>query len=326
MAIDYYKVLDISRQASFEEIRTVYRKLALKYHPDRNNEPGASQKFNEITEAYFVLSKQSSRDDYDRNGKSEGSTTSTFSSTFSHESRARSVFTATFPGIFANRKTDLIDDLIDLRMNVVKRRGSTGQVTVGKSGIKKQRSLSQDSPIYKDLYVTLEEIMTGCTKKMKITKNVLSTDRSSLRKVEKILRIDVKAGAKPGTTITFPKEGDEKLGVIPADIVFVLRDITHPLYQRDSNNNLIHTVKINLREALIGGNCYTVPTLLGERKLCFDPSGKVIQPTFTKIFSGEGLPHPDQNGRFGDLVMTFDIIFPTVCSIEQKYLLKSILP
>ena len=317
MAIDYYKVLNISRQASVEEIKSTYRKLALKYHPDRNSHPGAAMKFNEISEAYVVLSNEKSREEYDRNG-----TVFSSSSTFSFSQHlAQKIFTDVFV-CSSNRKTDLIDDLIDLRFKVGKRRASTGDLAFR---LPLKRQLTQDPAIYQDLYVTFEEIKSGCTKKMKITKEVLNPDQTTSRRVEKILKIDIKPGSKEGTTITFPNEGDEKIGVIPADIVFVLKDHPHELYQRDSDNNLIYTKKINLRQALIGDKTYEIPTLSGDRKLYFNSGGRVIKPNFTKIFPGEGLPHPEHEGKCGNLILTFDTIFPDEFNSEQKDLLKTVL-
>ena len=315
MAIDYYKVLNISRQATVEDIKKMYRKLALKYHPDRNSQPGAAMKFNEISEAYVVLSNQKSREEFDRNGTVSSSTFS-----FSQD-LAQRIFTEVFVSS-SNRKTDLIDDLIDLRFKVGKRRASTGDMGLR---LPLKRQLLQDPPICKDLYVTFEEIMSGCTKKMKITKVVLNPDQTTSRRVEKILKIDIKPGSKEGTTITFPNEGDEKRGVIPADIVFVLKDHPHELYQRDLDNNLIYTKKINLRQALIGDKTYEIPTLSGDKKLYFNSGGGVIKPKFTKIFPGEGLPHPEQEGKFGNLILTFDTIFPDQFNSEQKDLLKTVL-
>ena len=107
--------------------------------------------------------------------------------------------------------------------------------------------------------------------------------------------------------------------------MFVLKDHPHELYQRDLDNNLIYTIKINLKEALIGDTTYEIPTLSGDRKLYFNSGGRVIKPKFTKIFPGEGLPHAEQNGKFGNFHLTFDILFPDEFNSEQKDLLKTAL-
>lgn len=69
MGKDYYKVLGLSRSATEEEVKKAYRKLALKFHPDKNKSAGAEEKFKEIAEAYEVLSDKKKRDVYDQFGE-----------------------------------------------------------------------------------------------------------------------------------------------------------------------------------------------------------------------------------------------------------------
>lgn len=111
------------------------------------------------------------------------------------------------------------------------------------SVVKKQ----QDPPVVHDLRVTLEEVLSGCTKKMKISRKRLNPDGRTLRKEEKILEVQIKKGWKEGTKITFPKEGDETPTNIPADIAFVLKDKPHPVFKRDGSD-IIYTAKISLRD------------------------------------------------------------------------------
>ncbi len=94
--------------------------------------------------------------------------------------------------------------------------------------------------------MSLEDIDRGCTKKMKISRNIVGPD-GSRKKEDKVLTIIVKAGWKAGTKITFPREGDQTTGKIPADIVFIIRDKPHPVFKRD-NSDIKYTAKISLRE------------------------------------------------------------------------------
>jgi len=120
----------------------------------------------------------------------------------------------------------------------------------------------QDPPVQYDIMVALEDIMKGTTKKMKITKKVLNPDGRTTRTEDKVLTIDVKAGWKAGTKITFPKEGDQTPNNIPADIVFVIKDKPHSTFTRDGHN-IKYKMKIGLREALVGAQ---VQIPLTERK------------------------------------------------------------
>lgn len=184
----------------------------------------------------------------------------------------------------------------------------------------KQETLPQDPPIEQPLPVTLEELCTGCTKKLKINHRVL-TANNTYQQEEKILQIDVKAGWKAGTKITFPREGDMKPGAIAADIIFVVTDKPHQYFNRDADNNLLYLAKLKLRDALVG--CMIeVPTIDG-RVLAIQVN-EVIQPGTKKRIPGEGLPIPKRNGERADLIVAFDVAFPTNLSNEQKEFLASL--
>jgi DnaJ-class molecular chaperone len=116
----------------------------------------------------------------------------------------------------------------------------------------------QDPPVTHDLRVSLEEIYSGCTKKMKISHKRLNPDGKSTRSEDKILTIEVKRGWKEGTKITFPKEGDQTSNNIPADIVFVLKDKPHNIFKRDGSD-VVYPARISLREVRPQeGRCHVV--------------------------------------------------------------------
>lgn len=122
---------------------------------------------------------------------------------------------------------------------------SSGMGGLGGHGsvVKKQ----QDPPVVHDLQVTLEEVLAGGTKKMKISRKRLNPDGRTIRREDKILEVQIKKGWKEGTKITFPKEGDETPTNIPADVVFVLKDKPHPVFRRDGSD-IIYPAKISLRD------------------------------------------------------------------------------
>ncbi|CAJ0929325.1 unnamed protein product [Ranitomeya imitator] len=179
-----------------------------------------------------------------------------------------------------------------------------------------------DPPVIRELPVSLEEIYTGCTKKMKISHKRLGPDGRSVHTEDKILTIQVKKGWKEGTKITFPKEGDETPNNIPADIVFVLKDKPHSVFKRDSSN-LIYTSKISLREALCGYSI-TVPTLDGRNIPLV--SKDIVNPGTKRKIHGEGLPLPKAPEQRGDLVVEFDIRFPQRLPASSRETLERVLP
>ena len=110
-----------------------------------------------------------------------------------------------------------------------------------------RKNRKQDPPIEHDLYLSLEEVLNGCVKKMKITRKVLNPDGKTYKKEDKVLTINVVPGWKAGTKVTFQHEGDRSgSSSMPADIVFTIRDKPHPHFKREGNN-IVYTAKISLR-------------------------------------------------------------------------------
>ena len=105
---------------------------------------------------------------------------------------------------------------------------------------------TQDPAVEHDLYVSLDDILRGVTKRMKISRRVVGAD-GTVKKEEKVLTINVKPGWKSGTKITFQREGDQAPNKIPADIVFIIRDRPHAHFTREGAD-LKHACKITLKE------------------------------------------------------------------------------
>jgi DnaJ family protein B protein 4 len=171
---------------------------------------------------------------------------------------------------------------------------------------------------------TLEELFTGVTKRVKLTRR--RTDAATRRPalVEEVLSIDVRPGWKAGTKVTYAGKGDEgQGGGPPGDVVFVVEEKPHPAFTRDGDT-LTYTARVPLRDALTGINI-SVPTLDG-RALPVSVAG-VATPTATKVVKGEGMPvsRGPPGGR-GDLHVRFDIAFPRSLSEEQKEALRLALP
>ncbi|ROT68952.1 putative dnaJ-like subfamily B member 4-like [Penaeus vannamei] len=164
---------------------------------------------------------------------------------------------------------------------------------------RENKGRNQDSAVIRDLYVSLEEVFTGVTKKRKITRNVLLTadGRSTLRE-EKILTIEVKPGWKEGTKIIFEKEGDQSPGKIPADIIFIIRDKPHPLFKRDGAN-LVYTAKIPLRDAAWHSCLRSYPDVKPQLK-------KTTKPQTTRRL--QDTVFPIQRTRRGRVILSSTLI------------------
>ena len=185
----------------------------------------------------------------------------------------------------------------------------------------RQPGVRQDPPVECRVDLTLEEMFHGCTKKMKITRKVLSPEGTTSNE-DKILTIDVKPGWKAGTKVTFPREGDQSVGRIPSDIVFVIGEKRHKRFIRDGNN-LKYKARISLKKALCGGQIQ-VPKIDGGHITL--PLSDIISPDSVELISGEGMPILRQPGARGDLQVNFDINFPRSLPPSNLKSLKNLLP
>ncbi|KAG5666567.1 hypothetical protein PVAND_014585 [Polypedilum vanderplanki] len=351
MGKDFYKILGVSKGASDDDIKKAYRKLALKYHPDKNKTPGAEEKFKEVAEAYEILSDKKKRDIYDQYGEEGlkgdpsaghgGATPGGFTYTFHGDPRATfaqffgtndpfSIFFGDdrggFGGMDFGHGGGMDGDDIFAQMGGMGRQGNAFRSqSFNMQGNPQAKKMKVDPPIEHDLYVTLEDISTGCCKKMKISKMVVQPDGTA-RKEEKILQINVKPGWKAGTKITFPKEGDQIPGKVPADIVFIIRDKPHATFKREGSD-IKFTAKVTLKQALCCAGSWQlrVPTLGGD-SIALNFNNEVIKPNTVKRLQGRGLPLPKEPSKRGDLIVNFEIQFPDNLSKNAREILNDVLP
>ncbi|GJQ84479.1 hypothetical protein Trydic_g15678 [Trypoxylus dichotomus] len=322
MGKDYYKILGISKNATDDDIKKAYRKMALKYHPDKNKSPGADEVFKEAAEAYEVLSDKKKREIYDKYGEDglkNGGAGAPGGFTYEFHGDPR----ATFAQFFGNANP--FDDFFG---NSPFSFGSDDEsfpmfrTGIFRRGHSRTKDPDQDPPVEHELFVSLEEVYSGCAKKMKINKQVILADGSTTRE-DKYLTINVKPGWKAGTRITFPNEGDQKRNRIPADIVFIIQDKPHSVFKREGSD-IKYTAHATLKDALCGCTV-NVPTITKEI-LTLNFANEVITPQTIRRISGRGLPFPKEPSRAGDLVVVFNIEFPKEISGKVKDTLRNILP
>lgn len=132
----------------------------------------------------------------------------------------------------------------------------------------------------------------------------------------------MKPGWKKGTKVTFPEKGNQQPSMIPADLVFLIDEKTHPTFVRDGDD-LIAVRKINLSDALVG---LTVTLTTPDYRVLNIPCTGIIRPGFQKIVQKEGMPLYREPGKKGNLILRFDIKFPTKLTNDQKADVKKCLP
>ncbi|KAJ8568030.1 hypothetical protein K7X08_020752 [Anisodus acutangulus] len=339
MGVDYYKVLGVDKKATDDDLKKAYRKLAMKWHPDKNpkNKKEAEAKFKQISEAYDVLSDSQKKTVYDQYGEEglkggvpppgaggpgagspffsaeEGPTAFRFNTRNADDIFAEFFgFPSSGGGRGPRFGSMFTDDIFA---------SSFGEGGGGGGGVSMHQSAPRkEAPIQQNLPCNLEDLYKGTTKKMKISREVVDAS-GTRRQVEEILTINIKAGWKKGTKITFQEKGNEQPGVVPADLVFIIDEKPHRVFSRDGND-LIVTLNISLAEALTGSTVHL--TTLDGRNLTI-PINNVIQPNYEHVVPGEGMPLPKDPSKKGNLRIKFDIKFPACLTTTQKSGIKELL-
>ncbi|CAN1240465.1 DnaJ homolog subfamily B member 13 [Linum grandiflorum] len=182
-------------------------------------------------------------------------------------------------------------------------------------------------PVQKNLDCTLEELFYGCTKKVKVTRDVL-TDRGyicpkQIVQEEEILSIEVKPGWRKGTKITFEGMGNERPGAEPADVTFVIAEKRHSLFRREGDDLEI-AVEIPLVQALTGCDI-SIPLMSETGETMNLMIQDVIYPGYKKVIPGQGMPKSKHINMRGNLKVTFLVEFPDELTEEQRSQVVSIL-
>ena len=361
MGKDFYAILGLKRGASEGEIKKAYRKLAVKWHPDKNrdNVEVAQAKFQEIGEAFGILSDPEKKKIYDQFGEeglSGGPPPPSSSSTggggpgggFSshgfppggfgggsggsmHFSQAnaddifRSFFGTSDPfsaggmgGMGGGHGGGMMPGGMDMGMGGMGMGGGMFGGDDGGGGFSRARhapatqAQEKAPPIQHDLKVSLDDLYTGAVKKVRITKKVTDASSGKSSQVAVTKEISIKPGWKDGTKITYEREGDERPGVIPADIIFVLREIPHPVFTRDGNDLKV-AIDVSLEDAMRGVNT-SLKSLDNRTISIVEPH---VSPQTAKIIRGEGMMNTKTKKK-GDLVVRFNIIFPDLTSTARR--------
>ncbi|KAG8086843.1 hypothetical protein GUJ93_ZPchr0010g9336 [Zizania palustris] len=336
MGMDYYNVLKVNRNATEEDLKKSYRRMAMKWHPDKNpgdNKDEAEAKFKKISEAYEVLSDPQKRAIYDQYGEeglkasADAGCSSSKNGPGNHRFNPRNAEDV-FAEFFGSSKpfegmgraksmrfqTEGAGTFGGFGGNDNRFRSYNDSVGTSSSQLRKPPAVETKLPC------TLEELYAGSTRKMKISRNTVKPN-GQLGTESEILTIDIKPGWKKGTKITFPDKGNEQPNQLPADLVFVIDEKPHDMYTREGNDLLVYQ-KIDLVDAL-SGTTVNLKTLDG-RDLVIKLTD-VVAPGYELAIAKEGMPIVKENGRRGNLRIKFDVVFPRRLSSEQRHNIRRVL-
>lgn len=348
---DYYEVLGVDRSASSGDIKAQYRKLALKFHPDRNKSSEAAEHFKEISEAYAVLSDSQKRQTYDQYGHQgidgqysqqdifQGANFN-FNDLFGS---AGGGFDSIFENLFGGggfggrsrqRGSDLLyetqitlEDVlhgkqleIDLDKEIpcgtCKGSGcSPGTSRVRCASCRGQGQVRQQRKMGFASFVTVVPCNACRGQGMKIEDPCRPCRGRGRTRGKKHLSFQIPPGTQTGD-YTIPDEGEYVPDGVSGDLIVRVRVMPHPKFKHDGAD-LFYDQDITIVDAALGIEAL-IPTLDGSEKIKIDEG---TQPQSIKKLRGKGLPHPNSSRR-GDLFVRFVVHVPEKLSKDQKRILR----
>lgn len=335
---DYYETLGVSRSSSEQEIKSAYRKLARKFHPDVNKAPEAVQKFKDINEAYEVLSDKEKRQRYDSLGANwnQGSDFTpppgfdninlNFAQGFGGFGGAQS---ANFGGgDFSDFFSSIFGDLMGGGASSTRSRGFNQQSNYTRQSqtSKKQENLD----LTQDLLLDLEDIMGNTTKPVKISyfekcqscsgkgSNCYVCGGSGVTSASKTLNVKIPKGVKNGAKIRLTGEGKADSAGNKGNLLLTVKYKTHPVFSIEGDS-VSSELKISAPNAVLG-TVAEVQTLQGTVKVTI-PAGTQSG----KSLRLKKLGLPQKSGGFGDHIAKIKITIPQNPSDKEIELYKQLL-
>lgn len=295
---DYYSTLGVARSASAEDIKKAYRRLARQFHPDKNKDPKAEERFKSIGEAYEVLSDPQKRAAYDQFGSAGGfAGAGGGTQGWNFEGGAGfdpGMFSEVFENLFRGKRSPF---------------GGKAQAKSGfqfdgfdDDGSDFHSDVEQGRDLHMKLDLTLEEAFHGCTRKVRVN---LPVRESSGRVVEKLktLQVQVPAGILPGQRIRMKGQGAPgPKGTANGHLYLEVNLLPHSLYTLDGRDLSVR-LPVAPWEAMLGAEV-TVPTLNGDLKLkvpADSQNGKRFR------LKGRGMP----GNPAGDFYVVLEVVLPT---------------
>jgi len=342
---DYYDILGVNKDASEDEIKKAYRKLAMRYHPDRNpNNKNAEEKFKEAAEAYEILSDPEKKHRYDQFGEAgiNGSGFSDIDDIFSHFS---DIFDDFF-GFGGRRSGSYYQSYVKKGSNLRIRiklsleeilTGIEKKITIQKkvichkcngTGAKSKDSITtcptchgtgQVTHITSTLFGRIQStnVCSSCNGKGKIiSERCPVCNGTGIEDAKETITINIPAGALQDMQLTLTGQGNHVPDGIPGDLIVMIDEEEHPLFKRDGLN-IFYEHYISYPEAVMGTEI-DIPILNGKATIKIPPG---TQPGKLFRLKNKGLPDINSSKK-GDFIVSINIHVPDNVTKEEKNLLE----
>jgi len=336
---DYYEILGVERNSSQQEVKSAYRKLAVKYHPDRNpGDKNAEESFKEAAEAYSVLSDPDKRANYDRfghSGLSGGGFNGFDPDVFGDFSDILGDFFG-FGDIFGSshgrrrnqpqRGVDFEDAVFGTKIKIKIPRAETCSHCAGSGadpayGSATCSTCSGHGQVrFQQGFFTISRTCTACQGRGQVVEEPCPDCRGQGRiQNEKTLELKIPGGVESGSRLRIVGEGEAGFSGGPkGDLYVVISVDEHPVFKREGDNVLCE-VPVNIAQASLGANIH-VPTLEGDTKIRI-PEGTQSGAVFR--LRGKGVNSVNGHGR-GDQYVKVKVLTPTKLSKRQKELFEEL--
>ncbi|CRG93869.1 DnaJ protein, putative [Plasmodium gallinaceum] len=331
-----YDVLGVQKNASLDEIKKAYRKLSKKYHPDKAKDKNSNNRFNEIVEAYEILSDDEKRKMYDYHGLNAAKNLES-NKMEEDPSDHFNIYESFFGGGFRRDEQKKVENLI-LNIEIDLEQLYNGELFSvfytrdinclrSDDCIEKRRECSG-----KGYKTVTQQVAPGFIMQNKI-KDESCIDRGKAwkykctycpngMKEEKTIKLtlEIEKGMKTNDKIVFEKKGKQEIGYENGDIVFIIQTKKHKIYER-KNNDLHQLYEISLKDALIGfskdiDHISGTPINVSKQTVTFH--NEILK------IKDKGMPIKNTN-KFGDLYIKFLIQFPKKLTEEQKKVISEML-
>jgi len=289
--VDYYKILGVSKSATDKKIKTAYRKLARKYHPDLNpNNKDAEKKFKEINEANEVLSVAEKRKKYNKYGK-DWKHGDEYEKAQQQQQGRQSRQQSSQQGFSNEEYSDFFESMFG---------GGGSSYRQSQSPKFKGQDYNAELHLHlKDVYTTQKQVLTVNGKKIRLT---------------------IPAGVENGQLIKIKGKGGLGINNGPNGDLYIKFIVDNHTEFKREGDNLYRNVNLDLYTSILGGEI-TVDTFNGKVKLKIMPETKNESKVKLK---GKGFPMYKQEGKFGDLIITYHIVMPADLSEKELELFREL--